>query len=212
MGNTDFVAVQMRSVIISSSFLLLGGCATVSMVSGEATVETSLNANQTALRLASDEFCDQLENEGWVNASGGLAGLASILMNGRDSGKADTNTYLAQFEAEDTMIGNLTTMLVEDVEQVRIGLSAVTGEANTVLADTEARTERGDVTSYERALVKAQRARRTFLEARDTLAERTNSLTTVDAALESLATEIDASRRVADDLAARYASIGQSAV
>lgn len=202
----------MRSVIICASFLLFGGCATVSMVSGEATVETSLNANQTALRLASDEFCDQLESQGWVNTSGGLAGLASILMNGRDSGKPDTNAYLSQFEAEQMPVGDLRILLVEDVERVRVGLSAVTGEANTVLADTEARTERGDVTSYERALVKAQRARRTFLEARDTLAGRTGNLTTVDTALESLATEIDSARRVADELAARYASIGESAV
>jgi hypothetical protein len=182
------------------------------MVSGEATVETSLNANQTALRLASDEFCDQLENEGWVNTSGGLAGLASILMNGRDSGKPDTSAYLAQFEADEMTASDLSTLLVEDAEQVRIGLSAVTGEANTVLADTDAKTERGDVTSYERALVKAQRARRTFLEARDTLAGRTSNLTTVDTTLDALATEIDAARRVADDLAARYASIGESAV
>ena len=60
--------------------------------------------------------------------------------------------------------------------------------------------------------MQAQRARRTFLEARDTLAGRTGNLTTVDTALESLATEIDAARRVADELAARYASIGESAV
>ena len=175
-------------------------------------VETELNANQTALRLASDEFCDQLENEGWANASGGLANLASVLMNGARDGEVDRNSYLERYETESVPLTDLVAQLISDVEHVRIGLSAVTGEANTVLADTEAETRRGDVTSFERALVKAQRARRTFLQARDILAERTSDVASADEAISRLDNEIDTARRAADDLAARYASLGESAV
>lgn len=202
----------MRSVVFCASLLALTGCATVSMVSGEAMVEMNLNANQTALRTASDEFCAQLEDNGWVAASNGLAGLASILMYGQKGSDAEASGYLEQFQSAETATDNLVVKLASDTEQVRIGLSAVTGEAMTVLADTEGKTERGDVTSFERALVRAQRARRTFAAARDILAERTDTVSAVDEAIARLDAELDTARRAADELAARYASLGDSAV
>ncbi|MCI4643920.1 MAG: hypothetical protein MRY64_03970 [Hyphomonadaceae bacterium] len=182
------------------------------MVSGEAMVETGLDANQTALRTASDEFCDKLEDNGWVTASTGLAGLASILMNGSKAAAVETGDYLNQFEDETHSPDTLVVQLAQDAEQVRIGLIAVTGEAQTVLANTDTQTQRGDVTSFERALVRAQRARRTFASARDLLAERTDALDPADIAIARLDAEIDAARHAADDLAARYASLGGSAV
>ena len=48
----------MRSVFLSLSLCLLGGCATVSMMPGEATVESGLSHNQSALRKVSAEYSD----------------------------------------------------------------------------------------------------------------------------------------------------------
>ena len=73
----------MRSIVLGASLCLLAGCATVSMVSGETSVETSLTQSQSALRKVSAEYCTDAVKKGWIEATGGLAGFASTLINGK---------------------------------------------------------------------------------------------------------------------------------
>ena len=67
------------SMILASS---LGACATVSMVSSEAVVETGLSTEQSSLREVSEAYTDLAERKHWVAKSGGLLGFARVLMDG----------------------------------------------------------------------------------------------------------------------------------
>lgn len=205
-------AVHMRSVLLGASLLVMAGCATVSMVPGEATVETALSSDQTALRAASDTYCDKLEAEGWVSASNGFANLASVLMHGRSSGDDASADYASQFETTDIPAVQQIAKIAEDARAAQSGLTAVALEALNVLNDTTIETSRGDVTSFERALVKAQRASRSFSKGLEIVAERTSEVAEAETAIEAFELEIDDARRLADDLAERYAAIGDTSV
>jgi len=200
----------MRSVLIGASLLALSACATVSMIPGEVTVETSLTPEQSSLRAASDAYCDTLETNGWVSASNGLAGFAAVLLHGQ-SGETDISA--AYLEAlQDLEAGARMAQIAADAEDARSGLSAVTDEAEGVLESAGEEMARRDVTSFERALVRAQRASRTFAKARDTLAAEPGPTAAAEEAIERFRSEIDRARSVADDLAARYASLGETAI
>ena len=201
----------MRGVTVCALVWGLAGCATVSMIPAETSVVAGLNANQTALRTASADFCNKLEDSGFVSKSSGLAGFAAMLMNGKGESSETSEGYVSAFEPPVETPGDRLAQLTEDAASVRIGLMAVIGEARTVLADTSTATQRADVTSFERALVKAQHASRTFSSAREKLSDQGTDTTPADRAISALDAEIDAVRRVADELAARYASISSSA-
>ncbi|MEO0816601.1 MAG: hypothetical protein AAFX86_04770 [Pseudomonadota bacterium] len=201
----------MRSVFLGATLLVLAGCATVSVVPGEATVETSLSAKQTALRTASDTFCERLESEGWVEASNGFANLASILMHGQSD--TETATSYADAFSDLSVAPSVHLMTIaDDANAAREGLEQVAGEARKVLNDQTVETQRSDVTSFERALVRAQRASRAFAGALETVGERTSQSAPADTAIEAFNAEIDDARRLADELAARYASLGENSV
>lgn len=200
----------MRSVLLGAAVIVLSGCATVSMVPGEATVETGLSNDQTALHAASQAYCQQLESEGWVSASHGFANLASILMHGEsniEAGESYSNGFSDPSAAPSEQVADI----AADVRTARLGLQAVSNEVRRVLDDETIETQRRDVTSFERALVHAQRASRAFAEALETVAERTTLTQAADTALVAFNAEIDEARRLADELAARYASLGDAA-
>jgi hypothetical protein len=198
----------MRSVFLSLSLCLLGGCATVSMMPGEATVESGLSHNQSVLRKVSAEYSDSAAAEGWVEASGGLAGFADMLINGRSDAPDD---YATRIGAATNAPAIVLSRISADSEAARTGLAAVSVEAKAVLnsaADDAA--SRTDVMSYERALVRAQTAYRNFQSALSTVAARADmdmDTAPVDAELSDFADTIDAARKTADKLADKYASL-----
>lgn len=208
----NLAAVQMRSVVLASSIIVLSGCATVSMVSGETTVETALSADQTTLRHASDAYCERLESEGWVAASNGFANLASILMHGAKGEDNGAEAYVQQFEKAGVPAAENVAQIAADIRSAHEGLEYVSSEARKVLQDESVETQRGDVTSFERALVRAQRASRTFASALAAVSTRAEDTSAADAAMDDFQTGIDNARRLADDLAARYAALGETSV
>ena len=198
----------MRSVLLTVSLCLLGGCATVSMVPGETTVESGLSHNQSVLRKVSSEYCDAVVEAGWIQASGGLAGLADTLINGRGNAVED---YAARIGAGNNAPALVLSRISADTQSARTGLSSVSNEAIAVLKDSgDATATRSDVMNYERALVRAQMAYRNFQSALSTVASRPDmdiDTALVDAELADFADTIDEARKTADELADKYASL-----
>ncbi len=199
----------MRRVISVLSLVLLTGCATVSVVPGETTVETSISANQTALRDVASAFCDRALEKGWVEASGGLAGLAEDLIHGKDAGAVVPVGYSAQIGTMTQAPSLVLARIAGDVNDARRGLSEVSREARLVLEIKDRKAaNRTDVMNFERALVRAQMAHRNFSIALDEVSMRDDfdaDAAPVTAALDALANTIDAARETADGLADRYA-------
>lgn len=182
----------MRSVL-ASIFLAssLGACATVSMVSSEATVETGLTAEQSSLRKVSDAYIDMAEREHWVAKSGGLLGFARVLMDGVSGDETDpTSAYAAHLSAAGA-VDQQSARLREDVESATHGLNVATMEAEKLYgADSPAKSLRADLVSYESALVTAKKARRTFVTAmaefdKETSAELSEPLSAFDASIKA---------------------------
>lgn len=197
----------MRSVIACVSLGVLAACATVSVVPGETTVETSLTRNQSELRLASDAYCDLVAEKGWAEADKGLAGFADMLLRGRSSDAGKTPVYAASIGAETRAPSLVLARISSDSEAARFGLEEVTAQARTVLQGRNANgSNRNDVISYERALVRAQMAHRNFRSALELVSLRADmDVSPVERELDRFAASIDDARRVADLLADHYA-------
>lgn len=196
----------MRSVFVGLCAIGLVGCATVSMVPGEATIQASLTEQQSALRASSDDFCTHAQDAGWVQRTNGIAGLARILMHGAGDGDDAASDYAERVGAETETPDSVFTQIVIDADEARSGLAQVAELAGSVLTG-DVEYGRSDIFSFERSLVTAQKAHRNFARAADMAAARSDGApVSVDTALGRLANEIDAARRVADRLADRYAS------
>ena len=206
-------AKYMRIVSICFAALLASGCATVSMTSSETVVKADISERQSALRIASDEYCDIAEERGWVEKATSIFGFANRLING-DSAEPKSeieSDYAALVGAETEAPESVFQQIKLDADAARVGLVEVTGTASVILSSTDTETGRGDVMSYERALINAQKSHRAFSRAADLAAQRTGSVPVeTEAALASLANEIDTARDTADTLADRYASIQPS--
>ena len=180
----------------------------MSMVPGQATVVSGLSHNQSALRKVSGEYCDEAVNSGWVQASGGLAGLADTLINGRDSTVED---YASRIGAGKNAPALVLSRISSDAQSARSGLANVSDEADVMLRSPDSGSAtRADVMSFERALVRAQMAYRNFQSALSTVAARDDmdmDTAPIDAELADFADTIDAARKTADGLADKYASI-----
>lgn len=190
----------MRSVILSVLLASsLGACATVSMVSSEATVETSLTAEQSSLRKVSDAYIDLAERKHWVAKSGGLLGFARVLMDGA-SKNSDEAAYVADLRSDHATAEAQELHLREDIESATHGLSVATMEAQKLFdTDIPAKSLRNDLVSYESALVTAKKARRTFVS---TLADLEIAGTdATSASLTAFDASIDEARDAADKLA-----------
>lgn len=196
----------MRIAFVCVSLGLLAGCATVSVVPGETTVENALTKSQSALRQSSDAYCDHLAEKGWAEADKGLAGFADLLIRGR-SAAGETPAYTSDIGAATRAPVLVLAKISADSETARKGLEEVTAEAREVLKNTSAdASSRNDVIAYERALVRAQMAHRNFRDALDIVSSRADmDVAPVRNELGSFADSIDEARRVADDLADRYA-------
>ncbi len=186
------------SVLLASS---LGACATVSMVSSEAVVETGLTTEQSSLREVSNAYTDLAERKHWVEKSGGLLGFARVLMDGA-SGEDETPAmkYSENLKANSTARNEQVLQLRDDIESAAHGLNVATMEAEKLYAsDASAKSLRADLVSYESALVTAKKARRTFVR---TLARfETEELEGASGALTAFDASIDSARDAADKLA-----------
>ena len=190
----------MRSVLVAVLLASsLGACATVSMVSSEATVETGLTAEQSSLRKVSDAYIDLAERKHWVAKSGGLLGFARVLMDGSsDDGK--DGAYAAELQSAAVTVEAQEARLREDIEGATHGLNVATMEAEKLFeADLPAKSLRADLVSYESALVTAKKARRTFVSTLAQL-EIDGAAATTDA-LTAFDSSIDEARDAADKLA-----------
>ncbi len=181
------------------------------MVSSEALVQAKLSQTQSALRTASTEYCDTAVDAGWVKSNNGLAGLANTLINGITNDQARANTYAARIGAGTEAPALVLARIVSDSQAARTGLGDVTQEADALLEDTGAHTAtRTDVMSYERALVRAQMAYRSFQGALGEVAARPDmdmDTAPVDKELRAFEDVIDNARDTADRLAEKYASM-----
>lgn len=202
----------MRSIVLGASLCLLAGCATVSMVSGETSVETSLTQSQSALRKVSAEYCTDAIKKGWIEATGGLAGFASTLINGKSDD--ETRDYASRIGAKSDAPSLVLARIVSDAQAARTGLADVSREARDVLeTGGQDSATRADVMSYERALVRAQMAYRNFQGALGDVTSRSDmdmDIAPVDRELKSFADTIDDARDTADGLADKYASLSRS--
>lgn len=196
----------MRIVLVCVSLGLLAGCATVSVVPGETTVETALTKSQSDLRKASDAYCDRLAAKGWAEADKGLAGFADLLIRGRSASEQMPPAYASDIGADTRAPVLVLAKISADSEAARKGLEGVTLEAREVLANARSdASNRNDVIAYERALVRAQMAHRNFREALDIVSARADlDVSPIEAELGNFSDAIDDARRVADDLAERY--------
>jgi len=199
----------MRSVLISFGLMAsLTGCATVSMMPGEGTVETKLSAEQSSLRKASDAFVEQAETEKWVQPSSTLFGLARVLVDGV-TGDANPDSYSEYIRATSDDPDMVYKRLVADIERAQKSLDDVTQEAQIFIAvqGHDKASLRKDVTSFETALVTAQKSRRNFAEGFNIVAERSDTgIAMVEGYLAAYDASIDEARKTADRLADLYAS------
>ena len=184
------------------------------MVPGEALVQAGLSQNQSSLRTASSEYCDKAVDAGWVKANNGLAGLANTLINGITNDPAHADTYAARIGAGTEAPALVLARIVSDSQEARAGLSDVSREAHSLLQDTGAHTaSRADVMSYERALVRAQMAYRSFQSALGEVSARSDmdiDTAPVDKELGAFEDVIDNARETADELADKYAPVSSA--
>ena len=185
------------------------------MIPGEAMVSAGLSDNQSALRTASSDYCDQAAEAGWVKSNGGLAGLANTLINGITRDQARADTYAARIGAASEAPALVLARISTDTQAARTGLSDVSREAEALLISTGKQgASRADVMSYERALVRAQMAYRSFQSALGEVSARPDmdiDTAPVDHELDEFATVIDSARETADQLADKYAAVSTAA-
>jgi len=200
----------MRSFFLAVSLCVLSGCATVSVVPREATVDAALTQSQSELRSASNAYCDQVVQAGWVEGVDGLLNLADTLVHGRAEEAGRAGFYATRIEASSKAPALVLGRLVADSQAARTGLAGVTREAQAVLRSSdETASNRGDVMSFERALVRAQKAHRGFQEALDIVSVRADmDVQPIAAEIAAFAGQIDEARGIADRLADRYLSEG----
>ena len=192
----------MRSVIISMLLAVsLSGCATVSMVASEATVETDLTAEESSLRKVSSAYTDLAERKNWVEENKGLLGFARVLLNGTSDEETNgQDTYLDQVQSQSEAPSEQADFIRTDIEGASHGLDVATMEVEKLFgADRKAKALRADLVSYESALVTAKKARRTFISALTDIEMADANPTTY--ALAQLDVSIDAANDAADKLA-----------
>jgi len=197
----------MRNVLFSILLAtMLSGCATVSMVGSQATVETNFSKEKSSLSEVADAYTEQAERKSWVEKSKGLFGFARVLMDGADS-KPDNREpeYVALVKDKTTTPSEQAQLIRSDIESAAHGLDVATMEVEKLFeVEKTAKSLRADLLSYEGALVTAKQARRTFITALTDLEMADANTTTY--ALTEFDASIDKARDAADKLAAHAAN------
>lgn len=172
----------------------LAGCATVSMVPGEATVETGIAAEQSSLRQVSNAYIKQAKREKWIEDSGGIWGLAKVLVDGSDKSSSNNASYVDHVRSD--YPANTLSRVTADIQASQRGLDVVVSEADKLLAATVSeKSLRTDVYSFESALVTAKQSRRNFALGIDAFGSSdvaaTNALAALDASIDVAAAKAD---------------------
>ncbi len=194
----------MRNVLMSLLLVSsLGACATVSMVSTEATVETGISSEQSSLRKISSAYIEQAERKSWIAKNKGLLGFAKVLMDGSSKdGEAKTASYTQNLQDQAAATNQQISLLTTDIESAAHGLDVATMEANKLLdSDQTHKGLRADLVSYESALVTAKKARRTFVTTLTEVDSEGVYADAVNTAIGTFDTSIDNARKAADRLA-----------
>jgi hypothetical protein len=191
--------------------LPLAACGTVSMVSGQALVETSFAAEKSSLEKVCDSYNQKARDAHWVAPSGGLFGLARTLVDGDRTDEDGQDAYLEAHTIQQVTPERALSQIVDDVTQARAGLEIVTDEARMTVwtATLNGFDLRSEMMSFETVLVTAQRSRRTFVSAsqvvRDAAGQAALDMSAFETALGELDRAIDGARETVDLLAAAYA-------
>ena len=193
------------SVLVSTS--ILAGCATVSVVPDNTTVETRITQEQSALRKSALAFHNEAISRGWIKESRGFIDLARVLVNGEDASPEEATEYADLIGTDLRDDESLISTISADTTDAVKFLSSVSTEAGAFLnAELDASTTdiRGDLVSFERTLVQAQQSRRSFVEAAFRAGLDQNADLT--GLIERFDVEIDIARDLADRIAAQYSS------
>lgn len=201
----------MRCVAISIlAVMSVSACATVSMVPGNAIVETSVTSEQSQLREAAASYNERAMSAHWVEPSKGLLDFAKVLMDGVGNGGDTARTYSDHIDADEADLTEVYQRIAQDVGAARVGLEAVTNEAVAFIesADVTEASLRRDVTSFESVLVTAQKSRRSFIEAISIAESRGDEgIASVEIELNAFDQAIDRARETANRLAKAHSSL-----
>lgn len=196
----------MMKAIPCAALFLLSACATVSVVSRDAVVETGAGAEDSALSQSAAAFTETAKTEGWVSEQRSLMDFANILFGG-DSEQTDRSgaSYAERIQAAETDATEVFTRVRDDAQQAAQAFEGVQMLASETLRSGD--VARADLISFETALVTAQKSYRSFAEATGIAAEQgSDGLEETEAALKDFAAAIDKARGSADDLAEIYAN------
>lgn len=186
--------------------LSLGGCATVTMVPGTTIVEANVSDEQSALREAALSFGETAQARGWITQSRGFFDLARVLVDGQTkAGANDEMTYIELIGAQTRPADAVARAISVDARDAATALNEVSQAARDFLAiQIQARdpAARADLVSFERSLVQAQQARRSFAQAVNVSAIIADETLAIE--LSRFDAEIDQARSIADQLSTEY--------
>lgn len=195
----------MMKALTCATLLTLSGCATVSMVSKDAVVESEQSEESSALSESATAFNTRAEARGWVGEPRGLMDFARVLLGGSGNGGAKSGTYADRISASEADPADVFETITADAGAAHAAFSEVEALARTVLDSGE--VLRSDLINFETALVTAQKCYRGFSEAAGIVAARDkDGLDVTEAALDEFAGAIDTARDMADRLAGAYAA------
>jgi len=189
-----------------------GGCATVTMVPGDTVAIVEPTAEQSALRTASAEFAETAATRGWISDQGSLFDLARVLVEGRTEQTVSDQDRYAELIGVGVRSGDeVMRSLASDAMDASDALDTVTDIADLLLdTSADAEASRTDLMAFERALVNAQKCRRSFHEAAGQTGLLAPALTA--SAFAEFDAEIDRARDIADRLADSYAGESRNPV
>lgn len=203
----------MIKALTFAALLSLTGCATVSMVSKEAIVETNASAGSSELVRSAKAFTRTAEAEGWVGEQRGLMDYASALFSSESKdGSGNGASYAVRISASEAEPAQVFETVTADATAASQGFAEIQSLASDRLASGT--VVRQDLIHFETALVTAQKVHRAFAEATGIAAEHAgevSGLDTADRALADFAARIDAASETADELADAYAESSKSA-
>lgn len=191
-------------VFILAASAPVAGCATVSVYE-PVTAEVSLSEDQSQLHAAAEAFSKAAREKGLAFGEASLSSLADML-----SGKqSDANAYWRRVGADKAAPTAVISRVRDDLGASAKGLSDLDTMAQALIGKGE--PERGDVTSFERALIHARQSRDSFSDALTQVNKRTTSEYQITLELAPLDKALAHARVTADDLAAAHSDGEQTA-
>lgn len=181
--------------------VLCASCATVSMQ--PASMTASIVRPKSDLQQTAEAFSDDAADAGWVQSRDAVSFITNSLFgNGDESGAA--TEYVDLIEAGTAPVADVQSRLQADTRQALASLVQINLQASELLS-SDAEIVRGDVSSFEDALITARDCRRSFNHAVDALAQREATMTVeTEIAMTGLDEQIDQMSNLADQLVDRW--------